>query len=603
MDTTDNRLPDDRTPRGILTLGLFLNGILLWAFCLHAASGTVLQWELIAAAAVVGCVPPLRASIAKALDRIRWPSPTQRFCAAIVISISASALFLVLAYAQSWDFILRYQDEHSYAIQVQMMARGRLWLPPIPPEVADFISSFALFISPAYGSMYFPGTALMYAPTIWLHLPFWAMPVIFAGACVGLTYRVIAELIDGVAGLLAALMMTSLPAFRSLSLMLLSQTPMLLLGLLLACAWLRWRAQRRAAWELAIGALAGWAMVTRPLDALAHVVPVGCAMMLDLLGSRARWSEIVRTMVLIIVAASPFLAVEAIQNRGMTGHWLESPNQAYAAANYPAPVVGFHTIDWKRAPIPKLAEDRELIENSFWAEYRNYRLRDVPMAWWKERIPRTLLVTLPDPLLAMLIPIGILGLIDRRRRVLAAIALLFCLLYALSVSYQQHYIMVNVPGVLLLVLLGLEQVRSWRPRQSVALTLILAAMSAGAMAQTDAINWSPWLDLVRIEDKLATLPREPAVVLFRYHPYNPQVNIAYHEPVYNTTTAWPDDALVIRAHDLGAENIRLFQYYARTQPDRVIYLYDRDGDTLTRLGKPADAARSYNEALRSTHGR
>jgi len=679
METPGDRSAAERGGRGILALGLLLIGVLLWLVCLHAAWGTALQWELTAVAIVIGCVPRLRRAMTSGLDRIRTPSPARRFRAAVIISISASVLFLVLAYVQDWDFILRYQDEHSYAIQVQMMARGHLWMPAIPSDVADFFSSFALFTTPAYGSMYFPGTALMYAPTVWLHLPFWVLPVIAAGACVGLTYRLITELIDGVAGMLAALMMTSLPAFRSLSLMLLSQTPMLLLGLLLIWAWLRWRTERRAIWGLAIGALAGWALVTRPLDALAYIVPVGCAMILDCVGaapsrrglsvtrsgqtfddrgSRASAEpsgsaagpsrgeatsrevgespaaeplgsvlarvtklplgatrralcealgphpeRIARTIAFMIVAASPFFAVEAIQDRGMTGHWLESPNQAYAAANYPAPVFGFHNIDWKRAPIPKLAEDRELIEYSFWSEYRNYRLADVPMAWWKERIPRTLLVTLPSPLLAILIPVGILGLIDRRRRAFAAIAALFCLLYAGSVSYQQHYIMVNVPGILLLVLLGLEQARLWWPGQSVMFTLIVSAMSIGAMGQTDAINWSPWMDLVRIESKLATLPPEPAIVLFRYHPFNPAVNVSHHEPVYNTDVAWPDDARMIRAHDLGPQNIRLFEHYARTQPDRVVYLYDRDGDTVTRLGTPAEAAQAYDESMRSNHGR
>ena len=241
METPDDRSAGRRSGPGILAWGLLLIGILLWVFCLHAAWGTALQWELTAVVVIVGSVPWLRRQIALWLDRIRDPSPAQRFRTAIAVSISASVLFLALAYVQDWDFILRYQDEHSYAIQVQMIARGHLWMPAIPRDVADFFTSFAIFTTPAYGSMYFPGTALMYAPTVWLHLPFWVLPVIAAGACVGLTYRLIAEIIDGVAALLAALMMTSLPAFRSLSLMLLSQTPMLLLGLLLVWAWLRWR--------------------------------------------------------------------------------------------------------------------------------------------------------------------------------------------------------------------------------------------------------------------------------------------------------------------------------------------------------------------------
>jgi hypothetical protein len=61
------------------------------------------------------------------------------------------------------------------------------------------------------------------------------------------------------------------------------------------------------------------------------------------------------------------------------------------------------------------------------------------------------------------------------------------------------------------------------------------------------------------------------------------------EPVYNVDVAWPDDARVIRAHDLGPERDRaLFAYYARVSPDRAVYVYDRakgfGPDALTYLG-------------------
>ncbi len=506
----------------------------------------------------------------------------------------------MLAYVQDWDFILRYQDEHSYMLQLQMLARGRLWMPAIPPEIAGFFSSYAVLASPRYGSIYFPGTALMDVAGIWLHLPFWAIPLLTAGASVGLCYRIVTELVDGEAGALAAVMMASLPTYRSLSLMLLSQTPMLLLGLLLIWAWLRWRKSPCPAWVLAMGALAGWALITRPLDALAYIVPVCWAMLAERRNRVAPNLSLARlqTAALFAVAAAPFLLLQAVQNSGMTGSWIRPPEAQFAAENFPAPMLGFHRIDWSHAPKPKLPEDRELLETSTWPAYRAHQIRNLPAAWWKERLPRTLQVTLPNPLLATLIPVGLLGLTDRRRRVLAGATGMFCLLYSLSVWYQAHYIMVIVPGVLLMTMLGIAQARLLWPGLSPIFALVVVAMSIGAFAETDPDNWSQWMDLVRIESNLATLPPDPAVVLFRYHPNDPVVNVAHHEPVYNTDTPWPDDARIIRAHDLGAQNIRLFQYYARTQPWRVIYLYDRDGDTLTRLGTAAEAARNYDGVVR-----
>jgi hypothetical protein len=45
--------------------------------------------------------------------------------------------------------------------------------------------------------------------------------------------------------------------------------------------------------------------------------------------------------------------------------------------------------------------------------------------------------------------------------------------------------------------------------------------------------------------------------------------------VYNVDVAWPDDALIIRAHDLGARDVEIIEYYGRAQPQRNVYVVDR----------------------------
>jgi hypothetical protein len=68
------------------------------------------------------------------------------------------------------------------------------------------------------------------------------------------------------------------------------------------------------------------------------------------------------------------------------------------------------------------------------------------------------------------------------------------------------------------------------------------------------------------------------VVLFRFDVENGNPHI---EPVYNAGVAWPDDAPVIRAHDLGpARNQQLYEYYARHQPQRAVYLFDLSAATI-----------------------
>ena len=83
---------------------------------------------------------------------------------------------------------------------------------------------------------------------------------------------------------------------------------------------------------------------------------------------------------------------------------------------------------------------------------------------------------------------------------------------------------------------------------------------------------------------------KPAVILFRY---GPGANII-EEPVYNTAVAYPDEAAVIRAHDLGARNVEIFDYYAARDPRRMFYRFDRASATLTPLGTAGDlSARSH----------
>jgi hypothetical protein len=90
-----------------------------------------------------------------------------------------------------------------------------------------------------------------------------------------------------------------------------------------------------------------------------------------------------------------------------------------------------------------------------------------------------------------------------------------------------------------------------------------------------------------IDTTLASLPRGKSIVLFRFSPQSNSVE----EPVYNPYVLYPDDAAVIRAHDRGEENVRLYSYYAQRQPQRIVYQYDLGDDSLTKLGNVVDLAR------------
>src|SRR5258707_1098487 len=146
----------------------------------------------------------------------------------------------------------------------------------------------------------------------------------FGSHCIG------TEMVDGLAGALAALLVVSLSWYRMLSIMLMSQLPVLFFGLIMFWAWLRWRSgSRRPGWLLLIGICAGWAAITRPLDAMCFALPIGVAILLDIrfgaeespssTGSKSgsespgrkhrRWWV---ALALIILGAAPFLAVQAL---------------------------------------------------------------------------------------------------------------------------------------------------------------------------------------------------------------------------------------------------------------------------------------------------
>jgi hypothetical protein len=84
-----------------------------------------------------------------------------------------------------------------------------------------------------------------------------------------------------------------------------------------------------------------------------------------------------------------------------------------------------------------------------------------------------------------------------------------------------------------------------------------------------------------------------AIVLFSFDLEGGSSDIVQkisQEPVYNTDVAWPDDAPLIRAHDLGERNVELFRYYAQRDPTRRVYRFSRRTGELQDLGQVRELA-------------
>ena len=573
-------------------LGALAVGVVIWL----AVGGGVRDWELQVPAigvtlvtAGVLLIPNIRRVVAELLGRIDHPSPRARAIAAGSIALLSAGYFILTAMQQGRYLHPAWHDEFSYATQIRMLASGRLWMSEHP--LGEFFESFYLLTRGVYASIYFPGTAMLYAPGVWLHLPLWVMPALVAGGIVGLLYRIVCEMIDGAAAVLACLLALSLTVLRMLSVMVMSQTPLVLFGLLTVYAFLRWREQRRLAWAVAIGIFAGWAAVTRPLDAICFAAPVGVAMLWRLRGEWAgRWMG---TMLLVVAGAGPFLAIQAVANHGIAGSWIRFPWSYYVDRDLPQSGIGFRSYDATRRPVSDLPQ-----KQLFYARYipsivAEHQPARVPRAWFQRRMPMLFTSTLPETLLVILLPAGLLICGRRERWVLCAVLVLFVMLYALSPFFLVHYPTTAAPACILGVLLGAHALGlAWGRRREIIRPVVFGVVAVLAgfalpQARPDVRDqlFEPRL-LRAVDEWEKSLPDEPAVVLFHFWPGRS----IDQEPVYNIGVAWPDDARVVRAHDRGRENVRLYRYFAERQPRRVIYLFDEETCTARRLGTSSELA-------------
>lgn len=584
--------------RRIIILLLGVLGVQLWLLVGRSHWGTNLQLKLLLVTAVLTAVPPVSRRVAGWLDALRQPSPRARaIVALLIVPLAATLLYFTATFQDRLRFPATH-DERMYVLQARMLAEGRLWMRPHP--AADSFETVYVIVRPVYAAMYFPGAAMAYAAGMLLHVPLIAIPLVIAGGVVAMTYRVIAELIDGVAGVLAAMMTVAVSSFRYVSTMFLSHGVMLLLGLALICAWLRWRERptlRRAA---AMGVLAGWAAVTRPLDALCFAVPVAVAILIDL--RPLAWRRRLATIAVLFAGAMPFLALQAIFNVGVTGRLLETPVSFYNRQDAPGVAYGFSPPPPGVRPRSSLPQKQALYDDMIVPAIELHSQQGLWELWSTQRLPWMVRHVMPSALMLLLAPVGLAGARPRHLVVIAVLPL-FVLAYAAFPWLLAHYCVLAIPAVCCLVLLAGRAVEAAWPRAraaaSTAIALGIGAICVTSFPQINRLARDAWWfhpPIIQFDhDRLPKLVSRPALVLYRAHAWNNP----YDEPVYNLDVAWPDDAQIIRAHDLAPEqNRRLFEHYAGVQPGRHVYRIGRqdridglEGDVVPEyLGTAADLA-------------
>jgi hypothetical protein len=283
-----------------------------------------------------------------------------------------------------------------------------------------------------------------------------------------------------------------------------------------------------------------------------------------------------------LVSVAPFLTLQAVYNKGVTGSWTRMPWTHYSQRNdpYDRLLVGKPSTAEVSPDLP--VQKRQFSEELSRAAYEHEVATPLLTRLWGERLGSTLGTVVPHVLLLVLLPLGLIAATARGRWPVVALVAAFLGVYAIYTFYIVHYALVIAVPVLMLILAGWDALAAGVPRGAADSVRLVSGVAVLALV----IISTPQLERVRmndewqqasvardVDDRLAAIAGRPAIVLFRFDPATSNTHV---EPVYNTDMAWPDDARVIRAHDLGdAANARLFTYYAAREPGRRVYRYDR----------------------------
>lgn len=592
---------------------LLLLGVQLWLTIGHSQYGNDVVHNLLFFGAAPFLIPWLARRLVALLDKLRHPTPRGRLITGCIITLTAIVYLTFSAFYNRRYLGPMWADDFAYLLQMRMLAEGHPWMPQ--HELADFFESLQILVEPKYASIYFPGAALLYAPTFWIGLPIWVLPMVVMGVVIGLTYRVIAELIDGAAGIIAVIWMLGLSWARITSTMVTSTVPLMLFGLIMIWAWMRWRREHSLRWALVIGTAAGWAAITRPLDALCFAVPIGIAMLISIRAIGLR--RFARSAACVVAGAVPFLSLQFVINHGVTGSPRHTPFSLYADRDYPGTSFGFHPPAAELRPASELPQKHALYKAWVAPRVAEHRPEMIWQNWIvgseqrSGRLPLMAEVTLPQHFVLILLPVGVLGLTCARRCVLVSVIPLFIGGYVFYAFFQDYYSLILAPAFAALAMLGVRAMSAaWsfiaRPLEG----FCTAAIIMLACSQTMELNRHAVQDNIsaemdrRLNTQLAQQlgPDERAVVLIANGQEAP-VGVPF---VHNIETSWPDDARTIRANHLGSRNRELITFYGKHQPDRVLFMYDKrdarfrddqPGIPLQRIGRVGDVYEAMQQEL------
>ena len=354
---------------------------------------------------------------------------------------------------------------------MRMLAQGRFWMPAIP--LPEFFDSFYVLVKPVYASMYFPGTAIMYVPALLLHLPYIVAPLAASGLCAAMLYLIFTEILDGASAILGSVA-SPVPVDVPDDVHHADGTDSDaasgigddLGGASVAkkelrdgcCFWGRHRDGRPSP--------------DRRMR-LCFAIVLGSVMAMDM--CRKSWPDWVKIAAWIIAAALPFLILQLVLNRQITGQWLTTPFGRYNDINYPG-AFGFHG---GSAPlhVSDIPEKQLFYEKNVKWLLDQHQLKKLIAIGLKDESGMVARFAIVDPFFWIIAPISLLAMWNRRLWMVWGMLPVFLLVmsaYAFSWDLSHYYVMV-MPATILLSVLPIRFLTDTFPNRA-------------AMIRTDAGN-------------------------------------------------------------------------------------------------------------------
>src|SRR2546430_2752892 len=128
------------TARQMLIILLLTAGLGLSVAYAPPGSWSMVHLVPVAIELLLLAIPPVRVLTMRVAAAVSNPSPSARRWISLGLALLSFAYLILAAKVQERELWPRSHDEQAYLIQMQMLARGRLWMPPHP--LGEFFDTY-----------------------------------------------------------------------------------------------------------------------------------------------------------------------------------------------------------------------------------------------------------------------------------------------------------------------------------------------------------------------------------------------------------------------------------------------------------------------------